>query len=158
MVNNITSICGGCQCGAVRYRIDGPLLSASFCHCRMCQKAAGNIGIAFASAQPSQVTWTRGTPSEFRSSPSVRRGFCADCGTPLYLYEDGLDEIDIHLGSLDDPAAVEPQRQVGTESKLPWFGLLDGLPGETTNENNPIAATGRYASRQHPDHDTEHWP
>ena len=30
---------GGCQCGAVRFRIEGALGRASICHCRMCQKA-----------------------------------------------------------------------------------------------------------------------
>jgi hypothetical protein len=33
---------GGCQCGAVRYRIEGELEYPHLCHCRMCQKAAGN--------------------------------------------------------------------------------------------------------------------
>jgi hypothetical protein len=32
------------------------------------------------------------------------------------------------------------------------------LPDQTTNENNPLAAQGRYKTRQHPDHDTETWP
>jgi hypothetical protein len=35
------TITGGCQCGAVRYRIEGDLGRASICHCRMCQKAFG---------------------------------------------------------------------------------------------------------------------
>ncbi|MGG2476082.1 GFA family protein, partial [Rhizobium sp. BR5] len=32
----------GCQCGAVRYRIEGGLRYPHLCHCRMCQKASGN--------------------------------------------------------------------------------------------------------------------
>ena len=39
MPNPIT---GGCQCGAVRYRITAPLENPHICHCRMCQKAFGN--------------------------------------------------------------------------------------------------------------------
>ena len=34
---------GGCQCGAVRFRVEGALGDASICHCRMCQKASGNF-------------------------------------------------------------------------------------------------------------------
>jgi hypothetical protein len=36
------TITGGCQCGAVRYRITAPFENAHICHCRMCQKAFGN--------------------------------------------------------------------------------------------------------------------
>jgi hypothetical protein len=32
---------GGCQCGEVRYRAEGPRDRASVCYCRMCQKASG---------------------------------------------------------------------------------------------------------------------
>ena len=34
---------GGCQCGAVRFHVEGTLGDASVCHCRMCQKASGNF-------------------------------------------------------------------------------------------------------------------
>ena len=39
---------GGCQCGAVRYRLDAPPNDANICHCRMCQKATGSPYGAFA--------------------------------------------------------------------------------------------------------------
>ncbi len=32
---------GGCQCGAIRFRVEGDLKDSSICHCRMCQKAFG---------------------------------------------------------------------------------------------------------------------
>lgn len=38
---------GGCRCGAIRYRITGEPLSAGFCHCRMCQRAAGAPVVAW---------------------------------------------------------------------------------------------------------------
>ena len=40
---------GGCQCGAVRFRVEGALGDASVCHCRMCQKAFGNFYAALVS-------------------------------------------------------------------------------------------------------------
>ncbi|HEY2357583.1 MAG TPA: hypothetical protein VGH86_09040, partial [Phenylobacterium sp.] len=39
----MTGATGGCQCGAIRFRIDGELGEASICHCRMCQKALGGF-------------------------------------------------------------------------------------------------------------------
>ena len=39
---------GGCLCGAVRYRLEGPPLHADYyCHCRMCQRAAGAPVVAW---------------------------------------------------------------------------------------------------------------
>ncbi|CTP84088.1 hypothetical protein XTPLMG730_0675 [Xanthomonas translucens pv. phlei] len=74
---------GGCQCGAVRFRVRGRLDAASICHCRMCQKAFGAYYAALVSTRGAQLLWTCGALKHFPSSNLVRRGFCADCGTPL---------------------------------------------------------------------------
>ena len=75
-------ITGGCQCGAVRYAIQGPLGRASICHCRMCQKAFGSFFGPLVSVPAGALRWTRGAPAMFRSSDLAERGFCRDCGTP----------------------------------------------------------------------------
>jgi hypothetical protein len=153
-----SSISGGCQCGSIRYRIDGPLGMAGICHCRMCQKAFGSWGAALVSVPVSSLAWTRGEPSEFRSSAIVARGFCADCGTPLYMKEDSYTVWEIAIGTLDDPRAAPPDHQVGVESELPWFATLHTLPRRRTDEDRSPEDLARLKSFQHPDHDTETWP
>ena len=74
---------GGCQCGAVRYRLDAEPVGSNVCHCRMCQKAGGGPFMAFAGVKLAELVWTRGAPKVFASSDIAKRGFCADCGTPL---------------------------------------------------------------------------
>jgi hypothetical protein len=32
---------GGCLCGAVRFELTAPLLSAGYCHCTRCQRRTG---------------------------------------------------------------------------------------------------------------------
>ena len=59
---------GGCQCGAVRFRVEGELGDASVCHCRMCQKAAGNFYLPLVSVRQAKLSWTRGEPKRFQSS------------------------------------------------------------------------------------------
>ncbi len=82
---------GGCQCGAVRFRVEGALGDASVCHCRMCQKAFGAFYAPLVSVRGARLDWTRGQPKYFRSSNHVKRGFCADCGTPLtFTAPDGI--------------------------------------------------------------------
>ncbi|MBK8458310.1 MAG: GFA family protein [Phyllobacteriaceae bacterium] len=153
-----TSSSGGCQCGAVRFRAE-EVGDAGFCHCRMCQKAFGGPGAALISVPVGKLEWTRGRPAEFRSSPVVARGFCAGCGTPLYMLEDGWPVYDMAMGAFDDPAALPaPDHQVGIESKLPWFDSLHRLPGRRTDEDRAPADLARLRSLQHPDRDTAQWP
>ena len=99
----MTAITGGCQCGALRYRATG-FGRASICHCRMCQKALGNSYAPLVTAQ--NFEWTRGAPKHFASSDKVKRGFCAECGTPMTFEYPGGTEVTI--GSLDDPRLAPP--------------------------------------------------
>lgn len=149
---------GGCQCGAVRYRIEGPLGRAGICHCRMCQKAFGSWGAALVSVPVAQLTWMRGQPSEFRSSSIVARGFCAKCGTPLHMKEDGDPTYEIAIGSLDKPEQAPPTEQAGVEAELSWFKSLSGLPRQTTEDYCSPELMKKLRSLQHPDFDTEAWP
>ena len=91
---------GGCQCGAVRFRVESILDDSHICHCRMCQKATGGLFGPYVGARLDTVTWTRGQPSHFQSSNKVRRGFCRGCGTPLtFEYED--THISFAIGAFD---------------------------------------------------------
>lgn len=146
---------GGCQCGAVRFKVASSLGEASICHCRMCQKAFGSWGAAFVAVDKASLTWTRGAAAEFRSSAIVNRGFCAGCGTPLYMHEHGDNQIELAIGSLDTPGAIQKiSRESGVESKLHWFAQLHNLPAETTAESRTAADMLQLKSLQHPDHDT----
>ena len=120
---------GGCQCGAVRYRVTQPLGTAGICHCRMCQRAAGNVFAPLVTARG--VEWD-GQPARWASSDIAERGFCARCGTPLFLADIGSHEVELMIGTLDDPAAAPPDHHYGIESRVAWLKLADGLPGYET--------------------------
>ncbi len=143
---------GGCQCGAVRFRIDGALGKASICHCRMCQKAFGAFYAPLVNVAEGTLVWTKAEPARFRSSDEVERGFCPACGTPL-TYE-APDGVALAIGAFDDPSAIAPQSQFGIEDRLPYVGDLASLPGRRSTDDidaNPYL--GRIRSRQHPDHE-----
>lgn len=148
---------GGCQCGAVRFRVEGALGDASVCHCRMCQKAFGSFYAPLVSVRGVELEWTRGAPKRFRSSSHVLRGFCAECGTPLTF--EAPDGVALAIGAFDQPEEIAPVIQWGVEAKLPYVDAVPTLPGETTEadmESAPYLA--ELDSYQHPDHDTETWP
>lgn len=150
MTPDPTPITGGCQCGAIRYRI-GRLGRASICHCRMCQKAFGGFFGPLVTAI--DITWTRGTRARFDSSNTNWRGFCRDCGTPLtYEFEGGLE---IAIGSLDDPNRAAPAVQVNTGDKCDFFDGLTALPVKNPDEiARDLQWNAGVRSNQHPDHDT----
>ena len=144
---------GGCQCGAVRYRFSDSPKAAEICHCRMCQKAFGNWGAAFIEVPLTLFEWTRDEPATFRSSPFVQRGFCKMCGTPLFRLEDGDTFIDIAAGTLDDPSGLTFTRQIGVESRQPWFKTLHNLPEFRIDETRPAEELARLTSNQQRDGD-----
>ena len=142
------TLSGGCQCGAVRFRVEGEPGRASICWCRMCQKAfAGPFG-ALVTVDVADLTWTRGERSTFQSSDAVKRGFCAACGTPL-TFEYSAEKIDLAVFAFDDPSGVEPVVQLAIEGRPAWTEHLAGMPVRP-----PTGPTGSVVSRQHPDHDT----
>ena len=55
-------ITGGCQCGAVRYRITAPFENPHICHCRMCQKAFGNYFAALVGTKKNAFAGRRASP------------------------------------------------------------------------------------------------
>jgi hypothetical protein len=144
---------GGCQCGAVRYALHA-LPEASVCHCRMCQKATGGPFAALAKFAKTDITWTRGQVSTFRSSPAACRDFCSACGTPLVFRYLDAPHMEVTIGSLDHPENAAPKQNFGVESRLPWIGdLVPGrLPAKRTQDI--ASATRDLRSQQHPDHDT----
>jgi len=124
----------------------------------MCQKAFGNLGAPLVSIPEAQLTWTRGEPATFRSSAIVARGFCRDCGTPLFMKDDGDPKYDMAIGSLDNPELARPTEQVGIESELSWFKSLPTLPRRRTEDYCSPEYLEKLKTLQHPDHDTETWP
>lgn len=152
-------VSGGCQCGAVRYHASAILANAHLCHCRMCQKASGNIFAALVAAPDEALTWTRGKPSVWKSSELVERGFCANCGTPLFFHHLENGRTNLMIGSLDDPHAFPPLANTCTENMVAWFDTITGIENTGATESNGAdwAAAIKKSNNQHPDHDTASW-
>ena len=120
---------GGCLCGALRYRATGTARNLCYCHCESCRRAAGSPTVPWATFERAHFQLLRGALSEYRSSARVLRGFCAACGTSLtYRSDNRPTEIDVTLGTLDEPTRLVPQMHVWVADKLPWVTIADALP------------------------------
>lgn len=119
------------MCGAVRYRAEGPPMTALYCHCRSCRRHTGAPVVALAGYRRAQIAYTAGAPRVFASSPGVGRAFCGDCGTPLTWEGDGGEEgplVEILIGTMDRPEAFAPGLHIHHGERLPWFETADSLP------------------------------
>lgn len=149
---------GGCQCGAVRFRVTGRPERVSLCHCRMCQKATGAPFQVVAIVDNADLVWTRGDLARFQSSTVASRGFCRKRGTPM-TYEWGGQGTAIAIGTFDDPRHFSIDSELSRETRLACVSQLANLPEAPMAAN--AAEEARYAHMdtfQHPDHDTEAWP
>ncbi len=144
---------GGCQCGAIRYRV-AALGRASVCHCRMCQKAFGSVGGILVTAVGFDLT--RGKLKHFRSSNKVRRGFCADCGSPLTFEYDG--KVDVAIATFDRAGDIAPAVQMARGERLPFADAIGTIPVRDDEAAWRTNWVDTIVSYQHPDYDTETWP
>jgi len=125
---------GGCACGRVRYAAQIDDDDAYLCHCRMCQRATGGVSIAFRNVRKADLTWLA-EPDWYRSSPIARRPFCRECGTPLGFEYPDSPNMDLTVGSFDDPSRFRPTLHFGVESAhRAWFDTT-GLPEHRVADN-----------------------
>lgn len=130
-------ITGGCQCGRIRYRAEIADDDAYLCHCRMCQRATGGVSIAFRNIRKADVEWTTREPDRYASSPIANRGYCRECGTPLTFEFPDSENMDLTIGSFDDPARFRPRHHFGVESMHRQWLDTAGLPEYRADEHEP---------------------
>jgi hypothetical protein len=125
----------------------------------MCQKAFGNLFAPLVGVRREHLTWTRGAPSTFRSSEHVNRGFCKDCGTPLFWEYAKGERVSLSIGSFDTPHLIPILYQLGKESRHPSIIDIEGAEvlGTTEEEDADQVPGIRMTNRQHPDNDTTDW-
>ncbi len=120
---------GGCLCGDIRYHAGPILYPPTLCHCESCRRASGAHALGWFTVRSSDLTFVAGVPRLFESSPGVRRTFCGQCGTPLtYTCDARSGELDVTIGSLDEPSAVVPADHVWMEDAPAWDLAADGRP------------------------------
>jgi hypothetical protein len=143
-MTNPTTMTGGCLCGRVRFEARPDQREGYYCHCRMCQLAFGNTRAAFINLRKDQVTWTGSAPAYYASSKIARRGFCANCGTPLSFEHPDSENMDLSVGALDDPASIQPTMHFAVESRIENWHADDGLPGKRLDASTKL--TERWKS------------
>lgn len=128
MADGGTDVTGSCLCGAVRFRITGPLRAVVGCHCTQCRKQTGHYMPAtgtllkyFELVEDRGLRW-------YEASEIAKRGFCAECGSTLFWQAHGADRLAIAAGSIDGPTGVETVAHIFVADKGDYYDLDDVLP------------------------------
>lgn len=121
---------GGCQCGAVRYEVNGTPQHVGLCHCSDCRKSAGAPMVSWAAFAEAEFTLVQGHLTTFNSSGSAMRSFCPKCGTGIaYRNEEYLPGIvDIQSATLDDPDALPAGAHIQVAERIGWMAEAHSLP------------------------------
>jgi hypothetical protein len=122
---------GGCSCGAVRYRLASDPLIVHCCHCLNCQRQTGSAFVINLLLEADRVELLAGEPQSVdvpRDDGSTQRiSRCPDCQVAVYSDYGRPEILFVRGGTLDDPAAIEPDVHIFTRSKLPWVTLPESV-------------------------------
>lgn len=123
---------GGCACGSVRYRLGSAPMFVHCCHCSCCQTETGSAFVINALIEADRVETLKGAPEPVMIPTESGRGQqvwrCPDCRVALWSNYGGAVDLlrFVRVGTLDRPAALEPDIHIYTRSKLPWVRLPEG--------------------------------
>lgn len=108
---------GGCLCGRIRYRVRRLPTDVVHCHCSLCQRASGAFFVTWATVDLRDFELIQGEPATYRSSPTAKRLFCAECGSKLFFHVDDDRRIDITVATLDEPDRVQATRNTWVDTR-----------------------------------------
>jgi hypothetical protein len=123
---------GGCQCGAVRYKVTRAPVLAVECYCLHCQKTSG-AGHALHFLVPAPAFELQGKTQTHAmkadSGNTTTSSFCPVCGSPIHGSSTGFAQmVTVRAASLDDSSALRPKMAVYTKRLQAWDHLDPALP------------------------------
>ncbi len=122
---------GGCLCGAIRFEITAPFISAGYCHCTHCQRRTGTGSSVNGRVPREGFRLLEGSEAlqSFKPPTGVPKLFCGRCGSALFSGDPFSDEeVAVRLGTLDGDPGIRPEFRQFTDSAPAWELIpQDGL-------------------------------
>ena len=123
---------GGCLCGGVRFEVDEPPISASYCHCTRCQRRTGTAASVQSRIVPGSLRIVSGKElvRAFEPEDGFPKEFCSACGSALWSRNpDNPDALSVRMGAFDEDPGVRPSYRQYVAYAAQWEPIPDdGLP------------------------------
>ena len=122
---------GGCECGAVRYRMGGEPIFVNCCHCRDCQKISGSAFAINGMIEADRLQVLEGKGTLVVEDGAAR---CSRCKSLLWAeHAQFAGKIRfVRLGTLDEGERFPPDAHFFVRSKHPWIAIPAGVPAFET--------------------------
>lgn len=129
----MTQRTGRCLCGAVTFNAEQVDPGYHACHCGTCRRWCG--GAPFLAADATGVVFTATEQlGVLQSSEWAERGFCKQCGSPLYYRLKGADGYAIGVGAFDDASDFRLAMEIFIDRKPAGYTLAGDHPRLTEAE------------------------
>jgi hypothetical protein len=123
---------GGCLCGAVRFEVTEPPVTAVYCHCTRCQRRTGTAAAASARLAPGslRIVSGEGLVRSYVPEEGFAKDFCSACGGALWSrHPRDPDLISVRMGAFDADPGIRPSARQYVDYAAPWEPIPDdGLP------------------------------
>jgi hypothetical protein len=119
---------GGCLCGAVRYKVSGDVGRPMACHCHMCRRFHGALGVFIGASRGAIELSGSENIHWFASSANAERGSCRLCGSKLFWRDLTGEAMDVTVGCLDRSEDAAPTGHIWVDHRGDYEVIDDGLP------------------------------
>lgn len=123
---------GGCNCGAVRFELTAPFVSATYCHCRRCQRRTGTGASASGRVEPGSFRLLSGEDAlrAWKPPDGNEKWFCGECGSAIYSHPpDDPSKLAVRLGAIDGDPRIRPSSRQYVAYSAAWEPIpRDDLP------------------------------
>jgi hypothetical protein len=116
------------MCGAVRFEVTEPLVSASYCHCTRCQRRTGTAASANAAIVPGSLRVVAGEEliAAYEPQDGSPKLFCSRCGSALWSRRrDDPTALFVRLGAFDGDPGIRPSYRQFVAYAPPWEPIPD---------------------------------
>lgn len=118
---------GRCACGSVVYRAEGQLRPVLDCHCEPCRRYSGHH-LAATSVDADKLFFDQDATLQwwFRT-PTIKYGFCNQCGSSLFWQATNESTVSITAGTLDMPTNLTTAAAIHVSEAGDYYTISDQL-------------------------------